>query len=113
MLNYKKFTQALKQNPQLDGKTFDKNLGTFVPGSNRGMTQDSFFLKNGSFLSRIEAELNLFTQHMGRSYKTPEYARSLICKDSLTRCEDDLIQNRKVVEGGSPVKLFPLKKPRD
>lgn len=64
MKNFKKFNQALKENQSnLLGKAFDKKSGEFVQLKSSLLEQEHFFLKNGSFLSRIEAELKLFNHN--------------------------------------------------
>jgi len=76
---------------------FDKKRLEFVKAR---MAQDKFFLSHGSILSRIEAELNLFTQSMrdkdNRLQNLKATERSMICQNSKSKSESEMVQLGKI-----------------
>jgi hypothetical protein len=95
--NYHRYTQALKQDPKRAGMQFDKHKQEFVKAR---MTQDKFFLRHGSVLSRIEAELNLFTQTMTDKDRSLQdlkaIKRSMLCQNSKSKSESDMLELGKI-----------------
>jgi hypothetical protein len=94
---------AQTNNESLEGKVFDRVKGMFVPVSEvrdpnlqKQAFNESFFLKNGSYLTRLEAEVRALDQQLmqkkKQGYKNPHYASTMICRDSKNKTSSGFIQ---------------------
>lgn len=121
-----KFLKALKKAEQdktfnWDGKVFDKEKGCFVdasqiadPMARKKAIDSQFFMKNGSFYTKMDAEIDLFKKSLARKQyegvdsRNKKQMSSLFCSDSKNQKEHDFIMPGAFSSSGvSPMKFIP------